>query len=93
MPKTITVTNILRASYLADGSMVEMEFAGLNGEKFALRFSPDNWKVLSRKLDKFLMLGINIGQTSVAEFYPHSCRRLWICLSCRQSRFVCSMVY
>ena len=29
------------------------------------------------------MLGINIGQTSVAEFYPHSCRRLWICLSCR----------
>jgi hypothetical protein len=41
MPKTITVTNILRASYLADGSMVEMEFAGLNAEKFALRFSPD----------------------------------------------------
>ena len=41
MPKTITVTNMLRASYLADGPMVEMEFAGLNGEKFALRFSPD----------------------------------------------------
>jgi len=32
---------------------------------------------------EFLMLGINIGKTSVAEFYPHSCRRLWICLSCR----------
>jgi uncharacterized protein (DUF58 family) len=41
MPKTITVTNMTRASHLADGSMVEMEFAGSNGEKFALRFSPD----------------------------------------------------
>jgi hypothetical protein len=41
MPKTITVTNMLRASYLADGSMVQMEFTGLNGEKLALRFSPD----------------------------------------------------
>src|ERR1700674_1390056 len=28
MPKTITVTNMPRASHLADGSMVEMEFAG-----------------------------------------------------------------
>ena len=41
MPKTITVTNMTRASHLADGSMVEMELAGSNGEKFALRFSPD----------------------------------------------------
>ena len=41
MLKTITVTNMPRASHLADGSMVEMEFAGANGEKFALRFSPD----------------------------------------------------
>jgi hypothetical protein len=41
MLKTITVTNMPRASHLADGSMVEMEFAGSNGEKFALRFSPD----------------------------------------------------
>jgi hypothetical protein len=48
MPKTITVTNMTRASHLADGSMVELEFAGSNGEKFALRFSPD-------KLDSFVV--------------------------------------
>ena len=47
MPKTITVTNITRAAHLADGSMVEMELAGSNGEKFALRFSPD-------KLESFI---------------------------------------
>ena len=41
MPKTITVTNMLRPSHLADGTLVEMEFAGSNGEKFVLRFSPD----------------------------------------------------
>jgi hypothetical protein len=37
-----------RASHLADGSMVELQFAGSNGEKFALRFSPD-------KLDSFVV--------------------------------------
>jgi hypothetical protein len=47
MPKTITVMNMPRASHLADGSLVEMEFAGSNGEKFALRFSPD-------KLERFV---------------------------------------
>jgi hypothetical protein len=47
MPKTITVTNMLRAAHLADGTLVEMEFAGSNGEKFVLRFSPD-------KLESFI---------------------------------------
>jgi hypothetical protein len=53
MPKTITVTNMLRASHLADGTLVEMEFAGSNGEKFVLRFSPDKLESLSRKLRNF----------------------------------------
>src|SRR5258705_11551298 len=58
---------------------------------------------------ELLKLGINIGQTSVAKYmvrrrHPpsqgwktfirdHADGRRWICLSCRQSRFVCSTVY
>jgi len=74
MPKTITVTNTLRASYLADGPMVEMEFAGLSREKFALRFSPNKPESFVAQARQLILLAIVLNSVFAASSFTKQIR-------------------
>src|SRR5882672_8968136 len=112
MKKTLatTLTAALRISRPAAPRLCSVIVMTDNCDRLIREMSIGNplWEA-PRVHGEFLKLGINIGQTSVADYmakrrhspsqgtplsaFMPTASRLWICLPCRQSRCACSMVY